>query len=155
MPIPYLLTTLLFTFTAALVAADASLVSFNLLGAFPALRWVRVHFITLGIISQIIFGLLPLLVASMSKKPRPAMRWDIWLTLNVGFVSLVAGFSGVNQALIFAGGTLIFIAATLLLLQLWNVRGGQAPSSLKFYLTGVFYLYGRNHHRDGLVAELE
>ena len=140
MPIPYLLTTLLFTFAAALMAADASLVSLNLLGAFPALRWVRVHFITLGIISQVIFGLLPLLVASLSRKPRPSMRWDIWLALNAGFVLLIAGFSGVNQALILAGGTLIFIAATLLLLQLWNVRSGSTPASLKFYMTGVFYL---------------
>ena len=68
MPVPYLLTTLIFTFVALLSAADASLVSVNLLNAFPALRWVRVHFITLGILSQVIFGLLPLLVASLSKK---------------------------------------------------------------------------------------
>lgn len=140
MPIPYLLTTLLYTFVALFAAADASLVSLNLIGAFPALRWVRVHFITLGILSQVIFGLLPVLVASLSKKPRPAMRWDIWLTLNVGLVALVAGFSGVNQPMILTGGTLIFIAATLLLIQLWNVRGGNAPASLKFYITGVFYL---------------
>jgi len=140
MPIPYLITTLLFTFVALLAAADASLVSINLVSAFPALRWVRVHFVTLGIISQVIFGLLPLLVASLSKKPRPAMRWDIWLTLNVGFVALVAGFAGVNQPMILAGGTLIFTATTLLFIQLWNVRGGGTPASLKFYITGVFYL---------------
>jgi hypothetical protein len=140
MPIPYLLTTLMFTFVALLAAADASFVSLNLIGAFPALRWVRVHFITLGILSQVIFGLLPLLIASLSKKPKPAMRWDIWLTLNIGFVSLVAGFAGVNQPMILAGGTLIFTAATLLILQLWNVRGGDAPASLKFYITGIFYL---------------
>lgn len=140
MPIPYLITTLIFTFVALLAAADASLVSVNLVGAFPALRWVRAHFITLGIVSQVIFGLLPLLVASLSKKPRPAMRWDIWLTLNGGFVALVAGFAGVNQPMILTGGTLIFTAATLLLIQLWNVRGGDAPASLKFYITGIFYL---------------
>jgi len=140
MPIPYLLTTLLYTFVALFAAADASLVSLNLASAFPALRWVRVHFITLGILSQVIFGLLPLLVASLSKKPRPAVRWDIWLTLNAGLVALIAGFSSVNHPMIFAGGTLIFIAATLLLLQLWNVRGGDAPASLKFYITGIFYL---------------
>lgn len=140
MPIPYLLTTLIFTFVALLAAADASFVSLNLIGAFPALRWVRVHFITLGILSQVVFGLLPLLIASLSKKPKPAMRWDIWLTLNIGFVSLVAGFAGVNQPMILAGGTLIFTAATLLILQLWNVRGGDAPASLKFYITGIFYL---------------
>jgi cytochrome c oxidase cbb3-type subunit I len=140
MPIPYLITTLIFTFVALLAAADASLVSVNLVGAFPALRWVRAHFITLGIVSQVIFGLLPLLVASLSKRPRPAMRWDIWLTLNGGFVALVAGFAGVNQPMILTGGTLIFTAATLLLIQLWNVRGGDAPASLKFYITGIFYL---------------
>ena len=129
MPIPYLLTTLLYTFVALLAAADASLVSVNLVSAFPALRWVRVHFITLGILSQVIFGLLPLLVASLSKKQRPAMRWDIWLTLNTGFVALVAGFGGMNHPMIFAGGTLIFISAPLLLIQLWNVRGGDAPEA--------------------------
>ena len=140
MPIPYLLTTLLYTFVALLAAADASLVSVNLVNAFPALRWVRVHFVTLGILSQVIFGLLPLLTASLSKKPKPAMRWDIWLTLNVGFVALVAGFGGMNHPMIFAGGTLIFISATMLMLQLWNLRGGDAPESLKFYITGIFYL---------------
>lgn len=140
MPIPYLLTTLLYTFVAMFAAADASLVSMTVFSAFPALRWVRVHFITLGILSQVVFGLLPILIASLSKKEKPAMRWDIWLTLNAGLVALVAGFASMNHPMIFTGGTLIFIAALLLLLQLWNIRGGDAPASLKFYLTGIFYL---------------
>lgn len=140
MPIPYLLTVLLYIFVALFAAADASLVSMSVFSAFPALRWVRVHFITLGIISQAIFGLLPVLVASLSKKERPAMRWDIWLTLNAGLIALVAGFAGMNHPIIFTGGTLIFIAALLLLLQLWRIRGGDAPASLKFYITGIFYL---------------
>jgi len=139
MPIPYLLTTLLYTFVALFAAADASLVSMSVFNSFPALRWVRVHFITLGIISQVIFGLLPLLTASLSKKERPPMRWDIWITLNAGLVMLVAGFAGVNHPMIFTGGTLIFIAASLLMLQLWGIRG-DAPASLKFYITGIFYL---------------
>ena len=140
MPIPYLLTTLLYTFVALLAAADASLVSMSVFSAFPALRWVRVHFITLGILSQVVFGLLPLLTASLSKKVRPSMCWDIWLTLNAGLVALVAGFGGMNHPIIFTGGTLIFIAALLLMLQLWSIRGGDAPVSLKFYITGIFYL---------------
>jgi len=140
MPIPYLLTTLIYTFVAILAAADASLISLKLLDTFIALRWVRVHFITLGIMSQVIFGLLPLLSASLSKKERPAMRWDIWLTLNAGLVVLVAGFSGLNHPMIFTGGTLIFISATLLVLELQKIRGGDAPQSLKFYITGVLYL---------------
>ena len=140
MSIPYIFTTLFYTFVGLFIAADASLVSFNLTSAFPALRWVRVHFITLGILSQVIFGLLPSLVASHAKKAKPAMRWDIWLSLNAGFALLIAGFSGMNHPQIFAGGTLVFIATSLLLGQLWNLRGGEAPASLKFYITGVSYL---------------
>ena len=140
MPIAYLITTLLYVLVALLAAADASLVSMGLVSPFVALRWVRVHFITLGIVSQVIFGLLPALVASITNKARPAMRWDIWSTLNAGLVALIAGFAGANQAMILAGGTLVFTAATLLLLQLWQVRGGDAPASLKFYITGLFYL---------------
>lgn len=140
MPIAYLITTLLYVLVALLVAADASLVSMGLASPFVALRWVRVHFITLGILSQAVFGLLPILVASLSKKDRPAMRWDIWLTLNAGFVALLAGFAGVNQPMILAGGTLVFAAAALLLIQLWGVRSGDSPASLKFYFTGLFYL---------------
>jgi hypothetical protein len=68
------------------------------------------------------------------------MRWDIWLTLNAGLVALVAGFSGLNHPMIFTGGILIFISATLLVLQLQKIRGGDAPQSLKFYITGVLYL---------------
>ena len=140
MPIPYLLTALLYIFVALLAAADASLFSLHLASSFYALRWVRIHFITLGLIAQAVFGLLPMLFASLSKKPRPAMRWDIWLTLNVGLVALKAGFSSINQPMILAGGTLIFAATLLLLIHLWSVRGGKVTASLKFYITGLFYL---------------
>ncbi len=139
MPIAYLITILLYVLVALLAAADAALVSLGLASPFVALRWVRVHFITLGIISQVVFGLLPVLVAALTKKVRPPMRWDIWLTLNAGLVALVAGFAGVNQPMILTGGTLIFTSATLFTIQLWQVRG-DAPTSLKFYVTGLVYL---------------
>jgi hypothetical protein len=81
MPIPYLLTTLLYAFMALLVAADAALVSLGLASPFTALRWERVHFITLGIISQAVFGLLPGLVPFPSRRPSAL---GVWLALNVG-----------------------------------------------------------------------
>ena len=140
MPVAYLITTLLYVLVALLAAVDAALVSMGLASPFVALRWVRVHFITLGVISQMIFGLLPMLMASLTKKRRPDMRWDVWLSLNAGLVALIAGFAGANQPMIFAGGTLVFTAASLLFFQLWQLRDGSAPASLKFYITGLFYL---------------
>jgi hypothetical protein len=140
MPLPYLLTIVLYVLLALLAAADASLVSLKLVNAFAALRWLRVHFITLGIITQVVFGVLPGLVAGLANKPRPPMKWSIWLSLNAGLVALVAGFFGVNQPMIFTGGMLIFIAASLLLVQLWQLRGSRVQASLKFYLVGLLYL---------------
>jgi hypothetical protein len=140
MPLPYLLSTLVYVLVALLAAADAALVSLGLASPFAQLRWMRVHFITLGIITQVAFGVLPGLAAGLLKKERPAMNWGIWLSVNAGIIALVAGFFGVNQPMIFTGGTLIFVAATWLMIDLWGLRGGQSPASLKFYLTGLFYL---------------
>jgi hypothetical protein len=130
----------LYVVLALLAAADASLVSFELVNVYATLRWLRVHFITLGIITQVIFGVLPGLVAGLANKPRPPMKWSIWLSLNAGLVALVAGFFGVNQPMILTGGTLVFIAVSLLFVQLSGLRSSRAPASLKFYLVGLFYL---------------
>ncbi|HRQ40082.1 MAG TPA: hypothetical protein PLD25_19405 [Chloroflexota bacterium] len=146
----YFLMTALFMGMAALVAADAALTSFTLIPWFNGLRWLRVHFITLGAVTEALFGLLPLVVAIRAGRPRPAFRWDIWLTLNLGLLTLLVGIPIVNQSLIFVGGTLVFIAASLLLWQLWGmgrepasapVRGGGGGhgDGRKFYIAGLSY----------------
>jgi hypothetical protein len=140
---PYFLMMLLYLFTAILAAFGASLVSLEWLPWFNGVRWLRVHFITLGMLTQVLFGALPVLVASRRKLPRPPIRWDIFLTLNVGLIVLLGGIPSMNQPLIFTGGTLIFIAASLLVVQLWGMRGADAPplgQSVKFYVTGLLYL---------------
>ncbi len=141
---PFLLMSFLYLVLAGLVALDASLTSLNLLAWFNGLRWLRVHLITLGAFSEAIFGMLPLLLAIQTKRPRPATRWDIWLSLNAGLLILLIGIPLINQPLILTGGALIFVAVLLLIGQLLGlqpqrpqVKGG---SSLKFYVVGVLYL---------------
>lgn len=142
----YFLMTALFIGMAALIAADAALTSFTLLPWFNGLRWLRVHFITLGAVTEALFGLLPAIVAIRAGLPRPKFRWDIWLTLNLGLLALLVSIPIINRALIFSGGTLIFIAATLLLVQLQGMRGTVVtqPASgggagRKFYIAGLSY----------------
>jgi len=140
---PYFLMVLLYLFVAMLAALDSSLTSFNLLSWFQGVRWIRVHFITLGMVTETLFGVLPVLAATRMAKPIPRVRWDIWLTLNVGLVVLLAGIPSINGTLIFTGGTLIFVAATLLAIQLWQMRTRDAHSggqSVKFYISGLAYL---------------
>ncbi len=139
---PFFLLTILFASLAALTALDASLASYGLVTWFNGLRWLRVHFITLGMLTEVIFGLLPILIATRAKIPQPKVRWDIWLALNAGLLVLLIGIPLVNGALIFVGGTLVFIAASLLIAQLNDLRGAAetAKPSLKFYIAGLIFL---------------
>lgn len=56
---PYFLMMLLYLFVAVLAALDASLISLDLLPWFNGVRWLRIHFITLGMLTQVLFGALP------------------------------------------------------------------------------------------------
>ncbi len=142
---PYFLMTVLYISLAVLAAFDSSLTSFSLLPWFNGLRWLRVHLITLGTLTEVIFGLLPLLVAARAGHPKPKTRWDIWLSLNAGLLTLLVGIPLVNPALILTGGTLVFSATTLLIKQLTDLRpAASAPqpagAGRKFYLAGLGYL---------------
>lgn len=146
---PYFLMAILYVSLAVLAALDASLTSLNLLPWFNGLRWLRVHFITLGALTEVTFGVLPGLVAARTGRPRPAIRWDIWLALNAGLLTLLVGIPLVNSALILGGGTLVFIAAALLLIQLNSTPEGifdlrperdEPKPGRKFYLAGLSYL---------------
>jgi len=147
----YYLMAVIYIGAAILAAADSSLTNLNLLPWFNGLRWVRIHLITLGVMTQVIFGTLPQLVAIHYRRPRPAFRWDIWLSLNIGLILLLVGIPIINQALIYSGGTLVFIAASLLISQLWHMRPPQGSiktrsmkhSGGRFYIAGLsFFLLG-------------
>ncbi|MCC7104451.1 MAG: hypothetical protein IT307_04850 [Chloroflexi bacterium] len=146
MPTPYVLTTLLFGALATLAALDTALVSLGLAPLFNGPRWLRVHLVTLGMLAESLFGLLPLLVAARSGRPRPRVRRDIWLALNAGLVILLVGIPRVNGSLILVGGGLVFAAAGLLALQLRALGGGPGrvdvagPSGRPFYLAGLAFL---------------
>ena len=138
----YLLMTFLFIAVAGLAALDAALTSWTIIPWVNGLRWLRIHFITLGALTELFFGLLPLLVARWANRPKPRARLDTWLVLNAGLMLLLAGIPIVNQALIFTGGTLIFVATLMLLHQLYQLRSNSHTEpglGRKFYLMGLSY----------------
>ncbi len=149
---PYFFTILLYVFLAILGALDASLTSYELIPLVHGLRWMRVHLVTLGVMTQFVFAAAPVLVAIRAKLPRPRFRWDIWITLNVGIMSLLYGIPQVNLPVILVGGTLVFVAATLLALQLYRMRSEDGErtgedvdftnehAGRKFYIAGLLYL---------------
>ncbi len=142
--IPYMLMTFLY-FGVAIVASLAA--AFSLWNLSPWIHgtvWLRVHFITLGVLTELLFGAMPILTAKAHKLPRPKIRWDIWLALNVGIILLLIGIPPTNKVPIIAGGTLVFTATTLLLFQLAGIRAKsekalEVNEGRKFYVAGLFF----------------
>ncbi|MDA0245888.1 MAG: hypothetical protein OT477_20945 [Chloroflexi bacterium] len=144
----YFLMAFLFLILASLEALGVSLISVHLIAGYSGLRWLRVHLITLGVLTELIFGTLPALMALHDQRPRPAFSWPMWLLLNGGLLTLMVGIPLVNAGLIITGGTLIFVATSLLMWHLWQLRpaptstAGHSPTR-KFYLTGLaYFLFG-------------
>lgn len=146
MPHPYFLMSLMYLSLVALAALASILTGLEIIPLFGSLKWLRVHLVTLGALSEIIFGLAPTLVATARRLPRPKIRWDTWLFLNAGLVLLLIGIPTITRSLIVTGGTLVGVAVTLLIKQLIDLRPTQASSKnadiegRKFYITGLGYL---------------
>jgi hypothetical protein len=147
---PYYLMTGLFMMLTALVTLDSSLASIGWTPAFAGLKWMRVHFITLGVLTQLVLGLLPALTARGLKLPRPRMSWLTWLLYNSGLIILLIGLPVINAPMIVAGGTLIFVAVLVLIKDLIKLRRlaihlqsravCSTYSTTRFYLGGLVYL---------------
>jgi len=144
---PFYLMALLYLGLAGLAALDASLVTLQVLPAFPGQRWLLVHTVTLGALVELVFALTPDLSAGLMGLKRPAFRWDRWFLLNTGLIVLMAGIPLVNPGLIITGGLLIFLAAFLLIGQIGALAAVRADDparpahvGLPFYAGAVFYL---------------
>ena len=142
--IPYMIMTFFYFLVAIMAALEASFASWQILPWFNGMVWLRVHFITLGVLTQLVFGAMPILSAKHHGLPRPKMRWDIWLSLNAGIALLLVGIPLVSSVPIITGGTLIFIATTLLLVQMTGIRAQSEKvtaitNGRKFYIAGLSY----------------
>ena len=142
--IPYMIMTFFYFLVAILAALEASFASWQNLPWFNGMVWLRVHFITLGVLTQLVFGAMPILSAKHHGLPRPKMRWDIWLSLNAGIALLLVGIPLVSSVPIITGGTLVFIATALLLGQMSGIRAQSEKvtaitNGRKFYIAGLSY----------------
>ncbi len=140
----YLVSAVFYLVTAFLMALDVALVNWGVIPGFSGMAWLRVHFVTLGFATQVFFGVLPRLQAARHNAPRPKTRVDIWMLLNLGLISLIAGIPIVNKAMILTGGTLVFIAAGVLAWHLRQIaRSGELSETdwpRRFYGMGLLFL---------------
>lgn len=109
------------------------------------LNWIRVHLITIGTITQMIFAALPVILGRRLSIPERPVRegWIQWFLLNGGFVLVVIGLVGIDPWTASIGATLIFVAVYRLLTGLvkaWRSVGRPWRESFRFYATAPLYL---------------
>ncbi len=144
---PYFLMAILYLTLAILAALESSFSGLQIVPWFNGMVWLRVHLITLGVMTQLLFALMPMLTAIHYRLPKPKIRWDIWLMLNGGIMTLLVGIPLVNKVPIIMGGTLVFIAVILLIYQLSKMKPAEkakhdstrANGGRKFYIAGLAY----------------
>lgn len=144
---PYFLMGILYLSLALLAALESSFSGLKIVPWFNGMVWLRVHLITLGVMTQVLFALMPTLTAIRYHLPKPKIRWDIWLMLNGGILTLLVGIPIISKVPIFIGGTLVFIAVVLLILQLSGLKSSapiqsdhnHAHAGRKFYIAGLSY----------------
>lgn len=143
---PFFLMAALFAALAFLQAVDTALVKAGFTPAFAGLVWLRVHLITLGIMTETLFGALPRVVAWRQGSPQPGIRWITWVLLTGGILILMAGVPSAARIPVYTGGALVGAATVLMLDQLRRIGAARddaqqpQPSGRRFYLAGLCYL---------------
>ena len=131
---PFGITIILYFFIAILAALQSALLLAEIIDESRAIAWVRIHFITLGVLTQAVLGYTPRLVNKV-KGLKP--RWDIWISLNVGLVTFFYGRTLFDNNFMITGGTLVFIAVSLFIVQLFQLR---EKDESKPFSTDLFYI---------------
>lgn len=134
--------------TVGLVAVVGSLaVEAGLVESLPRLRWVLIHLVTIGGMTQAVFGALPSLLTAgdeTARQPSEGVRWLQWLSLNAGYPLVLLGMATVTTVVTVTGGTLILGALGLLLATVarTGVRAGDRRLDRYYRLAPWFLVVG-------------
>lgn len=126
------------------------------------LRWVLIHLVTIGAMTQALFGALPHLVSSVGSSTTqlsPRRRWSQWIFLNMGYPLILFGMTTGSTLVTVTGGTIVLVALALLLVTVHRRSAGSRGSLLSryyrvapwFLVVGIFAAFGMllNVHGPG------
>ncbi len=145
---PFILMAGLYLTVGLLAAIGTLTVEAGLLESLPRLRWLTVHFITIGGLTQAVFGTLPAFVAALSTRRRSAAgrsRWLQWVSLNAGYPLLLVGMATGSTIAAGTGAILVLGALLALLVTVIRLRSPSTAttgSALYFRTAPLFLVVG-------------
>lgn len=128
-------------------------VEVGLVETLPRLRWLTIHLVTIGGLTQSLFAALPHLAGGSggtdtgSRTPAGGRsRWAQWLLLNAGYPLVLIGMATGSTETAVAGATLVLAALGLLLVQVRRVATGRFAPFYRvapwFLVVGIFAAFG-------------
>ncbi|MBI3967482.1 MAG: hypothetical protein HY329_17745, partial [Chloroflexi bacterium] len=145
---PFYLMAILYFVVDAIALALLAFVTAGWLPAIPALSWLRIHLLTVGVVTQVILGALPGLVAGKVGTTQPGSRTigATWLLLNVSLVGLLVGMPGGGAVLAAGSAAGVLVAAGLVGFSIYQWGAGPSfgrRADARLYAAAfVFLLFG-------------
>ena len=120
-------------------------VDLGVLDPLARLRWVTIHLVTIGGMTQALFGALPALVGSAVGREDAAAgpassRWGQWLALNVGYLLVLFGMVTGATLVTVTGATLVLVALALLVATVWRLTRGATGTLGRAYGVAPWFL---------------
>lgn len=119
---PFLLIAGLYLSVGLLAVVGKLGVELGAIDSLPRLRWLTIHFVTIGGLTQALFGALPALVSSASATMSATTRnrWFQWLSLNAGYPLILIGMAAGDTVTAVFGATFVLVALGRLLVTVFQ-----------------------------------
>jgi len=134
---PYLLMAALYLTVGVLALAGRLALEAGVVSGLPRARWTTIHLVTIGGMTQALFGALPRLVRAAGgtlAADRPGVRW---LLLNVGYPLVLVGMTAGSTLVAVAGATLVLVALGSLGIAVARASG---PAEVVAFRTAPWFL---------------
>ena len=108
----------------------------GLVESLPRLRWVLIHLVTIGGLTQAVFGALPSLVSAANesaRQPDGGRRWVQWLSLNAGYPLLLIGMATGSMTVAVTGAAIVLGALGLLLSTVFRTSAHGTERGIRRY----------------------
>ncbi|WP_129113574.1 hypothetical protein [Halegenticoccus tardaugens] len=138
---PFFLMAGLYLSVGLLVVVGKLGVEVGAVDALPRLRWLTIHFVTIGGLTQALFGALPALgsVPSTAGSASTRNRWVQWLSLNAGYPLILIGMATGDTTTTVVGATLVLIGLAGLLVTVYRSTTS-SNSRTRFFRTAPWFL---------------
>ena len=134
---PFFLMSALYLAVGVLALAGRLGVETGLLAGLPRPRWTTIHLVTIGGLTQALFGALPRLVGEGDGDFHDGWPWPRWLGLNAGYPLVLVGMTTGSTLVTVVGATLVLIALVALGVVVGRARG---PGPIRAFRVAPWFL---------------